>query len=220
MDRNAAMPSWRGFLFHLVAFFLIVFPGTLPLTVAYGEEKETQVLTLEGVLRIAAEKNLDIQKAREYRNLVEGIYVAERAAAFAQIVIGARANNERDQSQKAVGPNALLGRNTRSAEVGLSQTLFTWGQIGAAIRAAKVGIATADAQLRLFRQAPFRDVTASFYDTLLAKELHAIAIQNLEQKRRHYDEAQKKYAAGVATDYDVLVGKVDVENTQPPVIRT
>jgi HAE1 family hydrophobic/amphiphilic exporter-1 len=112
-----------------------------------------------------------------------------------------------------------LKSNTRSAEVGRSQALFTWGQLGAAIRAAKVGIATAEDQLRIFRQAAFRDVSASFYDVLLAKELHAIAIQNLEQKERHYDEASKKHAAGVATDYDVLVGKVDAENAQPGVIR-
>ncbi len=122
-------------------------------------------------------------------------------------------------SQKALDPNAPVGRNTRSAEVGLSQALFTWGQIGAALRAAKVGIATADDQLRIFRQAAFRDVSASFYDILLAKELHAIAIQNLEQKRRHYNEAQKRYAAGVATDYDVLSGEVDAETAQPPVTR-
>jgi HAE1 family hydrophobic/amphiphilic exporter-1 len=220
MKRIAGITGGRGYLWTIGVFFLIVSMGILSDTSAFGEGKQVEVLTLEETLRIAAEKNLDIQKAREYRNLVEGIYVTERAAVLPQIVIGARANNERDQSQKAVGPNAPLGRNTRSAEVGLSQALFTWGQIGAAIRAAKMGIATADDQLRLFRQAAFRDVTASFYDTLLAKELHAIAIQNLEQKRRHYDEAQKKYAAGVATDYDVLVGKVDVENTQPPVIRT
>ena len=42
----------------------------------------------------------------------------------------------------------------------------------------------------------------------------------LEQKTRHYDEARKKYSAGVATDYDVLVGKVAVENARPDVIRT
>jgi outer membrane protein len=50
--------------------------------------------------------------------------------------------------------------------------------------------------------------------------LNIIAIQNLDQKIRHYDEAQKKYKAGVATDYDVLAGKVDVENARPAVIRT
>jgi HAE1 family hydrophobic/amphiphilic exporter-1 len=219
MNRNTAMTDWRGFLFRRILFLLAIFLGTLLFTAAYGEEKETQAITLEDALRIAAEKNRDIQKAREYRNYVDSIYVQERAAALPQFTITSHVASARDESQKALGSFVPLKNNTRSAEVGLSQALYTWGQIGAAMRAAKVGIATAEDQLRIFRQAAFRDVSASFHDILLAKELHAIAIQNLEQKRRHHDEANKKYAAGVATDYDVLVGKVDVENAQPAVIR-
>jgi len=219
MLRMVATTGRKSLFFSIVLLLLIVFPGTLAFTEAYGEEKETRVLTLEEALRIAAEKNHDIQKAREYRNYVEAIYVQERAAALPQFTITSHVASARDESQKALGSFVPLKNNTRSAEVGLSQALYTWGQIGAAMRAAKVGIATAEDQLRIFRQAAFRDVSASFYDILLAKELHAIAIQNLEQKRRHYDEAHKKHAAGVATDYDVLVGKVDVENAQPAVIR-
>jgi len=220
MDSNAARARRRSFSFCILLLLVIVFLRILLSTVAYGEEKDTAILTLEDALRISADKNLDIQKAREYRNYVEAIYVQERAAALPQFFITAHVANAEDDSLRAFGPIFPTQSNTRSAEIGLSQALFTWGQIGAAIRAAKVGIATAEDQLRIFRQATFRDVSASFYDILLAKELHAIGIQNLEQKRRHYDEAQKKYGAGVATDYDVLVGKVDVENAQPPVIRT
>ncbi len=219
MLRMVATTGRKSLFFSIILLLLVIFPGTFLFTLAYGEEKEIRVLTLEEALRIAAEKNHDIQKAREYRNYVDSIYVQERAAALPQLIITSHASNAKDESQKALGSLMPLKSNTRSAEVGLSQALFTWGQIGAAIRAAKVGIATADDQLRIFRQAAFRDVSASFYDVLLAKELHAIAIQNLEQKERHYDEASKKHAAGVATDYDVLVGKVDAENAQPGVIR-
>jgi HAE1 family hydrophobic/amphiphilic exporter-1 len=63
-------------------------------------------------------------------------------------------------------------------------------------------------------------VAASYYDILLARTLHEIARQNLEQKDRHYDEARKKFALGVATDYDVLAGKVEVDNARPAAIRT
>ena len=219
MDRNPAITGWTSHILPSVVFVLIVSLIFLPFSAVHGE-KETTVLTLEEALQIAADKNRDIQKALEYRNLVEGIYIAERAAALPQVLIDGHVNYGRDATQKALGPNAPIGRNTRTAEIGLSQALFTWGQLGAAIRAAKIGMATADDQLRIFRQAAFRDVTTSFYDVLLAKELHAIALENLEQKKRHDDEAIKKHAAGVATDYDVLVAKVDVENAQPPVIRT
>jgi HAE1 family hydrophobic/amphiphilic exporter-1 len=165
-------------------------------------------------------KNKDIQKAREYRYWVEARYIEERAVALPQIVITGSGSGSNDESLKAFGPNFPTKQNVWSGGVGISQPIFTWGEIGASIRAAKVGLTTADDQLRLYRQAAFRDVSASFYDILLAKNLNTIALQNLEQKIRHYDEAQKKYSAGVATDYDVLAGRVDVENARPAVIRT
>ena len=220
METMIIIARRRRFLFFITAFFLIISPGVLPFTSALGEEKEVQILTLEEAIRITADKNRDIQKAREYRNQVEGRYIEERAAALPQLVITAQASNARDESLKAYAGILPLQQKFRSAELGLSQALFTWGQIGAAIRAAKVGIATADDQLQIFRQAAFRDVSASFYDILLARALNAIAIQYLEQKIRHYDEAQKKYSAGVATDYDILVARVAVENARPDVIRT
>jgi outer membrane protein TolC len=187
MKRIITISTRRRCLFFITAFLLISSLGILRFTTALGEEKGVQILTLEEALRITADKNRDIQKAREYRNLIEGRYVEERAAALPQFVIAAQASNSRDESQKAFGIGFPLRSNTRSVELGLSQALFTWGQIGAAIRAAKVGMATADDQLRIFRQAAFRDVSASFYDILLTRALNAIAIQNLDQKIRHYD---------------------------------
>ena len=94
------------------------------------------------------------------------------------------------------------------------------GRIGAAIRAAKIGMETAEDQLRIYQQAALRDVTAAFQDVLLSKELYVLAVQNLEQKARTQKEARRKLAAGVATDYDVLAADVAVENARPDVIRT
>lgn len=201
-------------------YILLIVLSLLPLASTLGEEKRAQTLTLDEALQIAAEKNKDIQKAREYRYWVEARYIEERAVALPQIVITASGSSNRDESQKAFGASFPIKQNVLSSGVGVSQPLFTWGQIGASIRAAKVGLTTAEDQLRLYRQAAYRDVSASFYDILLAKTLNTIALENQEQKNRHHDEAQKKYAAGVATDYDVLAGKVDVENARPAVIRT
>jgi HAE1 family hydrophobic/amphiphilic exporter-1 len=106
------------------------------------------------------------------------------------------------------------------AEVGFSQAIFTWGQVGAAIRAAKAGLMTAEDQLRLYRQEAILNVTKTFYNVLLARELHAISLQNLEQKVRHLDESERRFAVGVATDYDVLAARVAADNARPEVIRT
>jgi HAE1 family hydrophobic/amphiphilic exporter-1 len=59
----------------------------------------------------------------------------------------------------------------------------------------------------------------AFYNVLLARELSALALANLQQKERHLAEAEKRLSAGVATDYDVLAARVAVENARPELIR-
>lgn len=179
-----------------------------------------RVLTLDQALAIAAEQNRDIQKAREYIAYVRGRYVEERAAAFPQLSATASVARDRDESQKIYSPIQTELTDRRSVKVGFTQPLFTWGQVSAAIRAAEVGLKSADEQVRLYRQTAFLDVSAAFYDVLLARELHSLALQNIEQKRRHRDEARRKYQAGVATDYDVLAAEVAVDNARPEAIRT
>lgn len=180
---------------------------------------EIRTLTLDQALAIAMDKNRDIDRAREYGRYVQGRYVEERAAALPQFALTGSLALAQDDSQ-----SALIGmaprQFTRAADLTLSQPLFTWGKVGAAIRGAEVGLKTADEQLRLSRQATHRAVSAAFYDILLAKELHTLAVENLAQKQRLLNEARRKYEAGVATDYDVLAAEVAVENARPDVIRS
>ena len=178
-----------------------------------------RLLTLEDCLAIAADKNLDIQKAKEYASYVQGRYVEERAAALPQLGLQAGIGYSKDDSMRALYGAAQM-QASRTVDLTLSQPLYTWGKIGAALKAAEVGLKTADQQLRLFRQAAFRDVSISFYDVLLAKELHRLALENLAQKERHHTEAKRKFEAGVATDYDLLAAEVELQNARPDLIRT
>lgn len=198
-------------LFYCSLVFLLM---TLLLPLSAMAE-DVKVLTLQQALDIAAEKNRDIQKAKEYFHWVQGKYVEERAAALPQISLNGSAMSGRDET--ALLPDR---QETYSGEVSVTQTLFTWGKVGAAIRAAEEGLKTADEQLRFYRQAAYRDVSIAFYNVLLSRELHAIALQNLGQKERHLEEAQRKYGVGVATDYEILAAEVAVKNARPEVIRT
>ena len=96
MDRDAARTGWKNLFLRILLLSLTVFPVMALFTAAYGEEKTLEILTLNDALRIAADKNRDIQKAREYRNYVESIYVQERAAALPQLFISAHAANAED----------------------------------------------------------------------------------------------------------------------------
>ena len=205
-----------GFV-SVMLFLLIMSPGAL----AAEGDASAQIMTLADVQAIALDKNKDIQKALEYRHYVEGRYVAERAAALPQLTAHLGATKARDESQKGLMGGVMpIETELTSSQVTLSQALFTWGQVGAAIRAAKVGMANAEDQLRIIREATLRDVTAAFYNVLLAKEFHRIALQSFDQKDRHLKEMTRRLQAGVATDYDVLSWEVAVENAKPEVIRT
>ena len=178
-----------------------------------------RTLTLDQALSITMEKNRDIEKAREYARYVQGKYVEERSAALPQLSLNGSAMLSQDDSQKAL-LNMAPRQYSRMVELTLSQPLYTWGKVNAAIRAAKVGLKTADEQLRLYRQSAYRDVSSAFYDILLAKELNTLATENLAQKKRLLDESQSKVTAGVATDYDVLAAEVAAQNARPEVIRS
>ncbi len=216
VNRFAVKPPAIGLL---TGVLLLIF--TFSVLQVSGAEPSVRTLTLDDVRTIAMEQNKDIQKALEYRRYVEGRYVTERAAALPQLTAHLGSTKSRDESQGGL-MGGIIPVETRihAAEVSLSQALFTWGQVGAAIRAAKVGMANAEDQLRIIREATLRDVTAAFYNVLLAKELNRIALQNLDQKDRHLQEMTRKLQAGVATDYDVLSWEVAVENAKPEVIRT
>lgn len=191
----------------------------IALSGAAPSRAETVTLTLEQAVDLALQKNRDVEKAKEYARYVEGRYVEERSAALPKLSLDAATVLSKDESMRALTGTAPR-QFANSVGVSLSQPLFTWGKVGAAIRAAEVGLKTAGEELRLYRQAVQRDVTAAWYDVLLARELDRLAKQNLEQKKRHADEAQKKFAAGVATDYDVLAAEVALENARPEAIRT
>lgn len=165
------------------------------------------------------ESNRDIEKAREYAAYVQGKYVEERAAALPHFGLNGSYALSKDESQ-VIYSAQLQTQTVAAVDLTLTQPLYTWGKISAAVRAAEVGLKTAGEQLRLFRQAARREVATAWYDVLLSRELNRLARENLAQKERFLGDVRKKFAAGVATDYDVLAAEVAVENARPDVIRT
>lgn len=190
----------------------------LIICIAVPAAASSRILTLDQALAIAMEKNRDIAKAGEYARYVQGKYVEERAAALPQLGLSGSYAALRDNGMiKELGGEVT--QYDSNIGLKLSQPLYTWGKIGAAIRAAEMGMKTSAEQLRMATQAARRDVTIAFYNVLLAKELFRVAEEDLTQKQRHLEESKKRFEAGVATDYDILAAGVAVENATPAVIR-
>jgi HAE1 family hydrophobic/amphiphilic exporter-1 len=199
---------------------LVLFHGipSLAPPASAADSSAVEVLTLDDVVRITLENNRDIRKALELRHSLEGRYVEERAAALPQLVGTAGGSRSWDATQEAF--RIPPGSTTLGARIGVTQPLYTGGQVTAAIRAARVGLATAEDRRKVSRQAALKEAATVFHDILLARELNAIALENRDQKTRFLDEARKKHAAGTATDYDVLVANVGLENAKPAIVRT
>lgn len=209
---------WNRKQVPLLPLIAIIFLCMLLIALQSEAASEKEVYTLKRALEIAAKENRDIQMALAYQDRVLGIYLEERAAALPQFTAQTSGTASRDETQRAMAKTLPVNSESWGAGIGLRQVLFTWGQVGAAIRAAKIGLESANDQIRRYRQAVARDVTIAFEDALLARELVDIATQTLVQRKRHLEETQRKFEAGTATDYDVLAAEVSVQNAQPKVI--
>jgi HAE1 family hydrophobic/amphiphilic exporter-1 len=201
-----------------------------------------KVLTLEQALAIAADQNRDIQRAIEYRNWVQGKYLEERAAALPHGTFATSWVRSYDDTMSKLFSGVMGGGDTGGdsgdgagadlgeifggrqdnlvGSFGVRQVLFTWGQVGAAIRAAKLGFDYSDQQLRRFRQAVVKDVTGAFYNVLAAKQVVRIAEENVAQRARRLEEVTRRREAGTATDFDVLAAQVELDSARPAVIRS
>lgn len=174
-----------------------------------------RVLTVEDVQRLALERSREIRKAEQFAVGIRGRYLEEKAAAFPQLTLSSYASRKDDKSV-FLGPEQT---DVAGVSAMVTQPIYTWGRLPAAIRAAEVGLAMAEDRLKRARQGAVRDALLAWYDALLAEDLRAIAAEDLVQKQRHLDEARRKLEAGTATDYDVLAAEVSVQNARPAVIR-
>jgi outer membrane protein TolC len=185
---------------------------TLSIQPAFAAEVRT--LTLDQALGIAAEHNRAIARAAEFRNQAQGFYVTQRAAALPHLTVKGTLAREEDEALDT----PVYDRRETSLQ--LDQAVFTWGQVQAGIRAAKINLQTADERLRASRQDALLGTASAFYDVLLARELNRVFEQTLAQKSRRLNEARQRGTVGLATDYDVLVAEVAESNARPEVVRT
>ncbi len=172
-----------------------------------------RIITLEECLRLTMDYSRDILLANEGKNISQGRYVEERSAALPQFKIEAQSAYSHDPSYPVLGFNRE--RNDYSANLHLSQALFTWGQISSAIKAAEYDKESAEHQMQEARQLALREASTGFFDLLLSLELEKVASDNVAQKQRHLDEAKRKLQMEVATDYDVLAAQVALTNALP-----
>lgn len=227
-NQNHTKPKNNHLFIYAASAFIITLVSA---NCIWAEQNITlKNITLNDCLNLTLDYSRDILLAKEGLNISEGRYIEERAAAFPYIGTEVNVKRYRDEALEKSGlpdayakmlriPSPTLEQNEMEAKLTLAQPIFTWGQVTAAINAAKHDMKASEHKLQEVRQLALRESATGFYDLLLAMELEKTASDNVAQKKRHLDEAERKYKMEVATDYDVLAARVALTNAEPELTR-
>lgn len=187
-------------------------------------------LTLSEAVALALERNQQVLIAREQAEALKGRYREVRAQALPSLTFNGSALRWRDPAflnsssfdkipeefKRGLSP---IGANLFDYNLSVSQPLYTSGKVGTALKLASletegVGVDRAgveqDLRLRVLR---------AFYDLILTERLLAVTRAAVEQQRQHLEMASARFAAGVATEVDVLRSQVHLANAQPELMR-
>lgn len=215
----------KGKILNIVFFlFLVYFSApVLAETQAYTE------ITEDKCIKIALEKNKDIQNAQD--ETLKADYRIMEAASSAYPQINGMWDYQKtmkpqvfvisfpDSTGKLVKNRLKMGTDhNMNLGATVTQPLYVGGKVGTALKAAKVYKKLSGESLKTVQQNVVTGVIEAFNGVLLAREIRKITIESLTQAENHLKNVQNLFNVGRATEYDLLRAKVNVSNLKPPVI--
>ncbi|RRB03857.1 TolC family protein [Larkinella rosea] len=191
---------------------------------------QVRPLTMENAVKLALEKNRDLQvanlettksaqKVREARG-----YALPTVSASAQyLYFPQKQVSFLPGSFVGLGENQLAtfrvgGSNAFVGGVAVSQPLFQAG-IGSGIRAAQIYENASAEALNEVRAAVITDVKKAYLDVLITQEQLRLQEQSLVRNEQVLKDSRSLLAQGRASRVDTLRAFVSVENLRPTIIR-
>jgi outer membrane protein len=190
---------------------------------------DTVRLTLDAAVHRALEQADEIRLARaqvmeangEVREALSGalpqitgsiLYTRQFASIFQGAV------NDTSVIAKVFKNSPFGAPNAWNVQIQATQLLWSGGKVGAGMSGAKSLRRSAE----LDAQETAADVTfrvkQAYLNATYARELLAIAAENLTQARAHLHEVQLFQQAGTRAEYDLLRARVDAANQEPAVV--
>lgn len=110
--------------------------------------------------------------------------------------------------------------NTYTADLTLTQPLYSGGRTFAAIKIASLYKNLSKETVRAAAQDLKVKVYSGFFGAVLAGEVNRVTTHSLELARENLDVVEKMFSQGMASEYDLLRAKVEVANLQPAVTKS
>jgi outer membrane protein TolC len=187
-------------------------------------------LTLANAIQFAQERNPEVLVAREQLAELKGTIQEVRSQAYPDISVQGFGLRLRDPSILNSASfdelpdefrSALVPRGANLFDVGVTvkQPLYSAGKVSAGIRLAEEGQREKEAALEAVRRNVAFKVFQAFHDLLLAQANLNVVLETARQRESHLEQANNRYAQGVATETDVLRSQVNLANVAPERLR-
>lgn len=218
--------SEKMFIKRIVTAFMII---TLAATGAYAATEEPiepiaeTDEVLSELLAKAAENNPQIAAAAQRREAAEKQIDQAQAQFGPKAAIGTGALWLRDGitvSNSALPFDvSVLNTHTYTAAAVLTQTIYAGGSLTAQKKAAKLARDAAIAEEVRTGQGVSNSVRRAYYELRCAQAKEQVAAEAVELSRKHMEQAEKLFKAGVVAKNDVLRSKVEVASSELDEIR-
>ncbi|MCB1122877.1 MAG: TolC family protein, partial [Verrucomicrobiae bacterium] len=169
-------------------------------------------------LTYALENNFAIRQAQQRIKEQDGLIIEVRSQALPNVSVNA---NYTEIDSGLSENNDFFPPTNRDWRVALNvkQTLYTGGSVSAALRAQDYLEQAVLSDLKAtINQAVFQ-VTAGFYDVLLAREQITVQEQNIKLLEKQLQDSRNRFEAGAVSQFEVLRSEVELANAQPDLIR-
>ena len=207
---------------------LIVLLTVLFLWFDFGlaQVRDTLFLNLDHSLKIAQENNKSLLQLKEKIRKSQFQIDEARAAFYPGLSF------DGTYTRFGVIPSFQIdipGMPQRKVETGfdnnynlgltLTQPIFTWGKLRNSYDISILSSrATREEYKRKIQEIEF-DVVSSFYQLILAKELIRVREEAISNLKEHLRTVEARFAAGQASEFEVLRARVQLSNAYPPLTQ-
>jgi TolC family type I secretion outer membrane protein len=181
-------------------------------------------LKLDDCIHLALKQNPTILKAREEIRRNQGVIVEVRAQAIPQITASGSyqqiAKSTLDSIPVPGFPSVFDNQEQPwTAQIEISQLVYSGGRVSAALRAAKLSDQIATLGFQRAVADTILNVRKDFYQILLDTALVDVREQSVTLLEEQLRDAQSRFDVGSVPRFNVLRAEVELENAKPPLIR-
>jgi outer membrane protein len=220
-----------GRISKLVFIFILLF---FSLSTAQNQERLT--LTLDKSLEVAYEKNKSLLDQKEKISYARYKIDEARSNFFPQLSfqgsytrLGVISSFQMPFSFQVVDSELKIVPTPMQLPMGfndnydlglsLTQPLFTWGRIKNSHDIANLSYQASQESYGETKQKIKFEVTKSFYQIILLEELVKVREEARQNVEEHLKTVEARYKAGQASEFDLLRARVQLANSDPPLIQ-